>query len=82
MNNHSKPLRRDAAAALIRDNFSIPCSVQTLAKFASAGGGPIYQYCGRFPIYYEADLRAWATKKIGPQVTSATESRGLKATGS
>jgi hypothetical protein len=79
MDDHSKLLRRDAAAEFIRDNFSIPCSARTLAKFASVGGGPLYQYAGRFPVYYAADLTAWATKKIGPKVGTFSESRKADA---
>jgi hypothetical protein len=79
MEDHSKPpLRRSAAAAFIRENFSIPCSVQTLAKFASAGGGPFYRYSGRFPVYDVADLLAWGAAKVGPRVSSVTEARELK----
>lgn len=75
MDIQSNLLRRDAAAQYIRDKFSIPCSARTLAKFASIGGGPLYRYSGRFPIYDIADLAAWAKKKIGPRVSSATEHR-------
>jgi hypothetical protein len=75
----SKPLRRDDAAKFVRENFSIPCSARTLAKFASIGGGPLYRYSGRFPVYDVADLKAWATGKVGPRVSSATEARGIKA---
>jgi hypothetical protein len=79
MDDYSIPLRRDAAAEFIREHFSIPCSSRTLAKFASGCGGPLYRYCGRFPVYYVADLTAWATKKTGPKVSSATEARAHKA---
>jgi hypothetical protein len=75
MDIQSNLLRRDAAAQYIRDQFSIPCSARTLAKFASIGGGPAYRYSGRFPIYDVADLTAWAKQKIGPRVSSATEHR-------
>jgi hypothetical protein len=77
--NSKPPLRRPAAAAFIRENFSTPCSVQTLAKLASAGGGPFYRYSGRFPVYDVADLLAWGTAKVGPRVSSVTEAREMKA---
>jgi hypothetical protein len=79
MDNQSKPLRRDAAAEFIRENFSIPCSVRTLAKFASVGGGPLYRYSCRFPVYDVADLKAWATGKVGPKVGSFSEAREANA---
>jgi hypothetical protein len=75
MDLQSKLLRRDEAARFVRETYSIPCSARTLAKFASIGGGPVYRYSGRFPIYDVADLAAWAKQKIGPRVNSATEHR-------
>jgi hypothetical protein len=79
MDDHSKLLRRDAAAEFIRDNFSIPCSARTLAKFASVGGGPRYRYSGRFPIYEVVDLTAWAAGRVGPKVGTFSESRKADA---
>ena len=60
-------------------NFSIPCSARTLAKFASVGGGPLYRYSGRFPVYETADLMAWAAGKVGPKVGTYSEAREADA---
>lgn len=72
-------LRRDAAAEYIENNFSIPCSRQTLAKYASTGGGPLFRYSGRFPLYDVADLAAWAAERTGPKVGSVSEAREVPA---
>jgi hypothetical protein len=72
-------LRRDAAADYIRNNFPFPCSVQTLAKLASSGGGPLYRYSGRFPVYDIVDLNTWATERTGPKVGSVSEAREASA---
>lgn len=79
MGDQPKLLRRDAAAEFIREHFSIPCSARTLAKFASVGGGPLYRYSGRFPIYDTADLMAWAAGKVGPKVGTFSEAREADA---
>jgi hypothetical protein len=77
MEDSSFLLRRDAAAEFIRNNFSIPCTTQTLAKFASIGGGPLYRYNGRFPVYDPADLAAWVAERTGPKVSSVSEARAV-----
>jgi hypothetical protein len=79
MNTLSKSLRRKAAAEFLTDNSPIPCSERKLAKLASEGGGPLYRYSGRFPLYDPVDLLAWGHAKIGPQVSSAKEAREIKA---
>jgi hypothetical protein len=67
-----RPLRRNEAAAFIRENFNLPCSPRTLAKLACVGGGPPF-HTGRFPLYPVAGLREWAEAKIGPLVKSTSE---------
>ena len=79
MNDQPKPLRRLAAAEFIREKFSIPCSERTLAKFASKGGGPLYRYSGRFPVYDVSDLLAWGAGKVGPKVETFSEAREASA---
>jgi hypothetical protein len=79
MDDQPKPLRRFQAAELIRAKFSIPCSERTLAKYASKGGGPLYRYSGRFPVYDVADLMAWGAGKVGPKVGTFSEAREASA---
>jgi hypothetical protein len=60
-------LRRADAAAYIKREFKIPCSRQTLAKYAVIGGGPAYHLVGRYPMYRTADLDDWvASRRCGP----------------
>jgi hypothetical protein len=60
-------LRRAQAAEYVREHWGIPCSYGYLHKLASVGGGPIFHRAGKWPLYLEADLDAWATSRItGP----------------
>jgi hypothetical protein len=65
--------RRDDAAAYIFERHGIPCSPKTLAKLACIGGGPAFYKAGRFPLYADADLDAWAFSKLSRRVTSTSE---------
>lgn len=64
--------RRDEAARYIRDKWNQPCQPKTLAKLAVLGGGPVYRKAGRFPLYTDDDLDAWAEARIGaPQLSTS-----------
>jgi len=77
INTPKKPYRRrPQAAEYIEETWGIPCSVKSLAKWAVTGGGPAFRKAGKFPIYDEPDLDAWAEAKIGPRVHSTSELRG------
>jgi hypothetical protein len=65
-------LRRDGAAAYVRQRHGFPCSRNWLAKLAVIGGGPTFRKAGKFPIYAPNDLDAWAKAKIGPPQTSTS----------
>jgi hypothetical protein len=56
--------RRAPAAQYLRDRWGIPCSRGTLANYAVNGGGPLYRLAGRFPLYAEGDLDAWAQERL------------------
>jgi hypothetical protein len=59
-------LSRHDAAARLRDLFNLPCSPQTLARWASEGDGPpFHKVCGR-ALYPEASLIAWGHDLLGP----------------
>jgi hypothetical protein len=72
MQNAQRFHRRTKAAQYITDNY-FPCSPRTLAKLACTGGGPPYRLAGRFPIYDDPDLDAWALARIGPLRASTSE---------
>ena len=72
MNVSLKYLRRIEAATFVREKWAMPCSPKWLAKLAVVGGGPIYRKAGRYPIYLQSDLDAWAQSRIGaPQRSSS-----------
>ena len=60
----TRKLRRSDAAAYLADKFGIPCSVGTLANYATSGAGPKFELSGRWPIYSQIDLDAWAQNRI------------------
>jgi hypothetical protein len=58
--------RREAAQFLTERGY--PVAPTTLAKYASVGGGPIFESFGRKPIYRESNLLAWAeARSTGPR---------------
>ena len=67
------PLRRQAAAAYVRERWGFPCSPAWLAKLAVVGGGPVFRKAGRFPIYVTGDLDRWAASRISGPVRSTSE---------
>jgi hypothetical protein len=66
-------LRRAAASAYLKETWGLDYSPRTLAKLACVGGGPPMEYAGRFPLYTDGDLDAWATEKISPPVASTSQ---------
>ncbi len=45
----------------------------TLQKYATTGGGPIYQIWGNRALYTRDDLLAWAKAKLSPPRRSTSE---------
>ena len=70
-----KFLRRDAAAAHLRAKWALPCSRGLLAKLAVSGDGPVYRLAGRFPIYSQDDLDAWAENRISEPRRMTSEAK-------
>jgi hypothetical protein len=52
-----------------------PTATATLAKLACIGGGPAFQYFGRFPRYTIEALEAWIAGKLTP-ARKSTSDRG------
>ena len=67
--------RRHSAAQYLHDHWGIPCSPGTLANLAVSGTGPIYRLAGRFPVYAECDLDAWAEGRMSAPRRSKQESQ-------
>lgn len=72
-------LRRAAASDYLRTVWGLSYAPRTLAKLAVVGGSPPMEYAGRFPLYPEDGLDAWASAKIGPRVSSTSEQKELQA---
>jgi hypothetical protein len=68
-----KYYRRQEVHAYLYEKYKISASVSYLAKLAVIGGSPKFHKCGRFPIYSESALDAWAESKMGELVSSTSE---------
>ena len=69
-----KYLRRDDAAAYIRQRHHISCTAGYLAKLASAGGGPVlHRLHNRWALYAEVDLDVWALSRISGPLRKASD---------
>jgi hypothetical protein len=67
--------RRALAAQYLRDRWGLPCSTGTLANLAVSGTGPLYRLAGRFPVYAQEDLDAWAQERLSEPRRSAAKYR-------
>ena len=56
--------RTEAAAFLTECGYRV--AYATLNKYATVGGGPVFESFGRRPLYKPADLLAWAASKTTP----------------
>ena len=64
--------RRQAADYLTDQGF--PIAATTLAKYASVGGGPVFESFGRRPLYRPDDLMGWARERsTGPRRSTADQ---------
>jgi hypothetical protein len=67
-------LRRTEAARYVTETYGFPCSPKTLAQLACVtSDGLAFRKAGRFPLYPQSALDAWAQSKIGPLVRSTSE---------
>jgi hypothetical protein len=71
-NSEATFVRRAKAAEYIFAKYGF-CSLKTLAKLASIGGGPKMSYAGRLPLYRLEDLDSWALAQISRPVRSTSE---------
>jgi len=67
--------RRDDAAAYVREKHKLPCTSGYLAKLASvAGGGPPFRRLdGRWVLYAEEDLDAWALARLSRPIRKTSD---------
>ena len=64
-------LRPEAADFLTDRGF--PTTKNTLQKYATTGGGPVYRIFGNRSLYTPDDLLAWAKTKLSPPRRSTSE---------
>jgi len=55
---------RAEAAKYLSEQLGLKVSKNTLQKWATTGGGPMYRIFGRAAVYLHADLEEWAEKKL------------------
>jgi len=69
--------RREAADYLTDHGY--PVAPTTLAKYASIGGGPVFESFGRRPLYRPENLLLWArARSTGPR--RSTSDKGASNT--
>lgn len=66
-------LRRKGASEYLLEVHGITLSTATLAKMACVGGGPPFEYDGRFPVYQPPRLDEYAELRLGPLRTSTSD---------
>jgi hypothetical protein len=64
--------RTEAAAFLSERGYRV--AYATLNKYATVGGGPVFQSFGRRPLYKPSDLLAWvAERSSGPRRSTSEQ---------
>jgi hypothetical protein len=66
-------MRRKLASEYLSEVHGISLSPSTLAKLACIGGGPLFEYDGRFPVYQPPNLDLFAVKRLGPLRRSTSD---------
>lgn len=71
-NDERRLTRAEASAFLSERGYRV--AYATLNKYATVGGGPIYESFGRRPLYRPADLLAWvASRSSGPRRSTSEQ---------
>lgn len=71
IDNERRLTRAEAAAFLSERGFRV--AYATLNKYATVGGGPLFESFGRRPLYRLTDLLAWAAAKTTPSRRHTSE---------
>ena len=72
MANCNHFLTRDESAKYLTER-GLPVSRNTLQKWATTGGGPIYRRFGNRAVYTETDLNKWIDKKLSAPRNSTSD---------
>ena len=66
-------LSRNNACHYLKERYGIVRSPKTLAKYATVGGGPLFEKAGRAALYKPADLDAWACSILSGPLHSTSD---------
>ena len=76
--NERRLTRAEAAAFLSERGFRV--AYATLNKYATVGGGPLFESFGRRPLYKPSDLLTWvAERSSGPKRSTSDAPQPLAA---
>ena len=73
--SQKKYLERSEAAEYLTEK-GCRTAKTTLGKFATTGGGPVYQIFGSRALYLPENLDAWADSKMSTPRTSTSQTGG------
>ena len=75
--NEKAYLRREEASIYLTDVLGLPTAKNSLNRMASQGGGPVFHYAGRIPLYAKSDLDEWANQKISAAPYNKSKERQI-----
>jgi hypothetical protein len=76
--NERRLTRAEAATFLSERGFRV--AYATLNKYATVGGGPLFESFGRRPLYKPSDLLTWvAERSSGPKRSTSDVQQPLAA---
>lgn len=64
---------RKEASGYLKDKFGVSVSTNTLAKYATVGGGPEYLKFGKRVLYASTALDSWVLSKISDPIRSTSQ---------
>jgi hypothetical protein len=70
--------RRTEASRYLKERYGLSVAPATLAKLACIGGSPPFYRAGRIPIYPRNGLDDWAVNRLGPLLTTTSDTGNLK----
>ena len=71
--NYPPRLNRREASKYLYEVHGIRRSPETLAKYASGGGGPVFQRAGRGVTYTPPAIDSYAAEILSPPMTSTSD---------
>lgn len=57
-------MSREEAAQYLTNVLGLKVSKNTLQKWVTTGGGPVYRIFGKYAVYLTDDLQVWANHKL------------------